>query len=62
MGIIISYIVIILGIVGLIFSFILFKRRGGEVELSRSIANVPIFWVGLILLVIGIILRLGVFR
>jgi len=62
MGIIISYVVIILGIIGLVFSFILFKRRGGEVELSRSIANVPVFWVGLILLIIGIILRLGVFK
>lgn len=61
MGITLSYIVIILGVILVVLSFILFKRKG-EAELSRSIANVPIFWVGAVAVVIGTILRLFVFR
>ena len=56
MGIIVSYGIILLGVIGLILSFIFFKRKSGEVELSRSIANVPVFWIGLILTIVGVIL------
>ena len=62
MGQWISYGVILLGVIGVILSFIFFKRKGGEVELSRSIANVPIFWVGIVVIVVGLILRFGVFK
>lgn len=54
---IIGYTLIIVGIVAIIVAAVFFRRRG-EVEVSQSLINLPLFKIGVAALLIGIILKI----
>lgn len=57
MGALITWALVIIGIILIVLSATLFKRKG-EAEISSSITSVPTFKIGLALIIIGIIAKI----
>lgn len=52
-----GYIVLILGLILILVAAVKYKRKG-EAEISQSLIEVPIFKIGIVLVLLGLVLKL----
>lgn len=52
-----GYIVLILGLILILVAAVTYKRKG-EAEISQSLIEVPIFKIGIVLVLLGLVLKL----
>lgn len=52
-----GYIVLILGLILILVAAVTYKRKG-EAEISQSLIEVPIFKIGIVLGLLGLVLKL----
>lgn len=52
-----GYIVLILGLILILVAAVTYKRKG-EAEISQSLIEVPIFKIGIVLVILGLVLKL----